>query len=65
MHDATRIREAITSLGLSQRGLARALDLDERTVRRYCSGELPVPRVVWLALDSLPAQPPMPGNPDR
>lgn len=51
--DADRIRETITALGTTQRGLARLLDLDERTVRRYASGQQPVPAVVWLALEAL------------
>lgn len=53
MTDADRIRAEIARLGRSQRGLARELDIDERTMRRYCSGELEVPQVVWLALKAL------------
>lgn len=48
--DADRLRAELERLGLSQRGLARELDLDERTVRRWCAGDSPVPRVVWLAI---------------
>lgn len=56
MTDAAKIRDKLAALGLSQRGAARALGIDERTMRRYCAGD-PVPRVVWLALDGLkPAQ---------
>lgn len=51
--DADRLRATLDAAGLSQRGAARALDIDERTMRRYCAGELPVPRLVWLALDGL------------
>ena len=58
--DADRLRATLAALGLSQRGAARDLGLDERTVRRYCAGELVVPRVVWLALAGLQAQPPRP-----
>jgi plasmid maintenance system antidote protein VapI len=36
--------------GLSQRGAAAAIGIGERTMRRYVAGELPVPRVVELAL---------------
>lgn len=52
MTDAAKIRDKLAALGLSQRGAARALGIDERTMRRYCAGD-PVPRVVWLALDGL------------
>ena len=40
-------------LGMSQRELARALDLDERTVRRYIAGDLPMPRLFQLAVSCL------------
>ena len=53
MTDADRIRDAITRLGTSQRGLARALDLDERMIRRWAAGADRVPRVVWLAIEAL------------
>lgn len=51
--DSTRLRNLLADAGLSQRGAARALDLDERTMRRYCAGDTPVPKVVWLALDTV------------
>ena len=44
------LRDRLDYLGLSQRGAARVLHIDERTMRRYCSGQYPVPEVVWLAL---------------
>lgn len=37
--------------GMSQRRLSRILGLDERTVRRYVSGDLPIPQVVALAIE--------------
>lgn len=43
----------LAALGLSQVGAAKALGIDPRTVRRYCSGALTVTRLVELALDSL------------
>lgn len=48
-------RAALARAGLTQRGAARALGINERTVRRYAAG-YPVPTVVWLALKAL-AQP--------
>ena len=56
MTDADKIRAQLDKCGLSQRGAARELDLDERTMRRYCAGDLPVPRVVDYALRWLAAQ---------
>ena len=53
MTDADRIRQTLAEAGLSQRGAARLLGIDERTMRRYCSGDSPVPQVVWLALESV------------
>lgn len=46
----------LATLGLSQVGAARALEIDPRTVRRYCSGEYEVTRLVELALDALEHQ---------
>lgn len=45
-------RSALARAGLTQRGAARALGINERTVRRYAAGE-PVPTVVWIALRAL------------
>lgn len=45
-------RLALRRAGLTQRGAARALGINERTVRRYAAGE-PVPTVVWIALRAL------------
>lgn len=53
---ATAFRDALALAGLTQRGAARALEINERTVRRYCAGH-PVPRVVWLALERLATRP--------
>lgn len=51
--NATDFRKLLEAAGLSQRGAARELEIDERTMRRYCSGELPVPKPVALAVESL------------
>ena len=48
-----QLRELLARAGLSQRAAARELHIDERTMRRYCAGQLPVPRVVELALAGL------------
>jgi ribosome-binding protein aMBF1 (putative translation factor) len=56
MKDADWIRDAISKLGTSQTGLARLLDMDERLVRRYASGQEKLPRVVRLAIERLVEQ---------
>ncbi len=53
MTDADRLRAELTRLGLSQRALARELEIDGRVVRRWCAGQLAVPQIVWLAIDAL------------
>lgn len=49
-------RLALRHAGLTQRGAARVLGINERTVRRYAAG-YPVPTVVWLALRALAPRP--------
>ena len=45
-----RMREALFLLRWSQRGLAEALECDDRLVRRWASGdaEIPVSVAAWL-----------------
>lgn len=43
------VRELLSAAGLSQRQGAHELDISERTMRYYCSGEQAVPKVVILA----------------
>lgn len=47
------LRIELTRLGLSQVGAARLLDVDERTVRRWATGEIPVPQAVAMLLPRL------------
>ncbi len=51
--DAGLIRQQLESLGLSQREAARQLGLDDRSMRYYCAGKLPVPPGILLALRQL------------
>lgn len=51
--DADKLRAKLDEIGLGQCGAARALGIDPRTMRRYCSGKWKVPRTVWLSLDAL------------
>jgi hypothetical protein len=50
MHTADDLRALLMRCALTQRGAARRLEIDERKMRRYCSGALAVPETVWLAL---------------
>lgn len=52
---ADRLRLQILQARTSQRGAARKLGIDERTMRRYCSGRYDVPRVIDLAMQHLVA----------
>ncbi len=44
------LRECMEKNGWTQAGLAKLLDMDERTVRRWASGETDIPHIVTLAL---------------
>ena len=55
--DPDRLRDWLAANGRSQRGLARELGIDERTVRYYCSGDRAIPPVIWLALEALAGKP--------
>ncbi len=50
-------RETLLTLiaqgGYTQRGAARELGINERTMRYYCAGTQPVPRAILLALTHL------------
>ena len=47
------LRALLDRAGLSQRRAAQQLGIHERTMRRYIAGDLPIPRVVQLALEQL------------
>jgi hypothetical protein len=47
---ARQLKDALRRLGVTQVGLAHALAVDPRTVRRWTADELPVPRTVELVL---------------
>ncbi len=48
-----RLLELLADAGLSQRAAARELEINERTMRRYCAGDSPVPWIVLLAVERL------------
>jgi DNA-binding transcriptional regulator YiaG len=47
---AADFKAAIAALGLSQRAAALALEVDERTVRKWALGERAIPGPVRVAL---------------
>jgi hypothetical protein len=49
----TTLRAAPAALGLSGRGLARVLDVNEKTWRRWVAGQVPIPRSVALAVQAM------------
>jgi hypothetical protein len=48
-----QLRTALARLGLSQRGAARLLGIDERTMRKYIAGDLVIPELLVWALRGL------------
>lgn len=46
---ALQLQRLLDKALISQRGAAKALELNERTMRRYVAGELPIPKVVEYA----------------
>lgn len=51
--DPNYVRDLIARAGLSQRGAARLLGEDERSMRYWCSGDRTIPYVVQFCLEVL------------
>lgn len=47
---ATQLQRLLDKAGLSQRGVAKTLEIHERTMRKYCSGDAPIPKTVEIAV---------------
>lgn len=47
---ALQLQRLLDRAGLSQRGAAKALEINERTMRKYVSGDSKIPKTVELAL---------------
>lgn len=47
---AAQLAKLLDRDGLSQRGAAKAIEINERTMRKYIAGESPIPRTVEYAL---------------
>lgn len=50
---AIELRALLAAKGLSQRGTAKQLDINERTMRAYCLGEKKIPVIFALAMRAL------------
>jgi hypothetical protein len=48
-----QLRTTLARIGLSQRGAARLLGIDERTMRKYIAGDLVIPEMLVWALRGL------------
>jgi hypothetical protein len=48
-----QLRTTLARIGLSQRGAARLLNIDERTMRKYIAGDLVIPEMLVWALRGL------------
>lgn len=46
---ALQLQRLLDRAGISQRGAAKALDINERTMRKYVAGDAVIPRTVELA----------------
>jgi plasmid maintenance system antidote protein VapI len=46
---ALQLQRLLDRAGISQRGAAKALDINERTMRKYVAGDAAIPRTVELA----------------
>ena len=53
---ALQLQRLLDRTGLSQRGAAKALEINERTMRKYVSGDSKIPKTVELALRYLESQ---------
>jgi hypothetical protein len=51
--DADKLRAALDRLGLSQRELARQLEVPERDLRHLFAGQGKAPAWLWLAIEAL------------
>jgi plasmid maintenance system antidote protein VapI len=47
---ALQLQRLLDRAGLSQRGAAKALEINERTMRKYCAGDSKIPKTVEYAI---------------
>lgn len=51
--DAQALREYLERANLTPKEAAERLGLTDRMVRYYCAGDVRIPQVVWLALETV------------
>ncbi len=54
---ATRMREMLKECGLTQRGAARKLGVNERTMRHWLAGDNAIPKMAFMALETIIKKP--------
>ena len=59
---AAQLQKLLDRAGLSQRGAAKAIGINERTMRKYVSGESAIPLTVGYALRWVISQLPINGS---
>lgn len=47
---ALQLQRLLDRAGISQRGAAKALEINERTMRKYVAGDAPIPKTVEYAI---------------
>lgn len=47
---AIQLQRLLDRAGLSQRGAAKAIEINERTMRKYVAGDTKIPKTVELAM---------------
>jgi plasmid maintenance system antidote protein VapI len=47
---ALQLHRLLDRIGMSQRAAAKALEINERTMRKYIAGDAPIPKTVELAM---------------
>jgi plasmid maintenance system antidote protein VapI len=52
-----QLQKLLDSAGLSQRGAAKEIEINERTMRKYVAGEAKIPKTVEFALRWITSQP--------
>lgn len=45
-----QLQKLLDSAGLSQRGAAKAIEINERTMRKYIAGDAEIPKTVEYAI---------------
>lgn len=50
---AAQLQKILDRAGLSQRGTAKQLGISERQMRRYCSGEASIPKLVETTIKAI------------